>query len=298
MESPAVAKNPPPEPLTSAGADPAVAEELHCPLCDYNLRGTVEPRCPECGYQFEWDALRDPARRLHPYLFEHHPERNLGSFARTFVEGLRPARFWKSLLPVQHSSPRRLTLYGLIVGLATVLIGPVLCHALVAFAILATGVGVSWRNALGMAWNATNIEPAPELFFAAFALYVLWAVATFFSLLVFRISMRRARIHPVHVARCVVYSFDAVIWPALATCVATAVSIALALLLSKRDFALLSGTVAFAPWVLIAMVVYRLVSAYRHYLRFDHPFLTILASQVIAGLVLLNVVVYWTNLTD
>ena len=54
--------------------DVAEAETLHCPLCEYNLRGLSEPRCPECGYRFEWAELRDPSRRLHPYLFEHHPE--------------------------------------------------------------------------------------------------------------------------------------------------------------------------------------------------------------------------------
>jgi hypothetical protein len=27
-------------------------------------RGLAEPRCPECGYWFEWADLRDPAKRL------------------------------------------------------------------------------------------------------------------------------------------------------------------------------------------------------------------------------------------
>jgi hypothetical protein len=275
-----------------------IHERLSCPLCEYDLRGLVEPRCPECGYRFEWAQLLDPTRRRHRYLFEHHPGHNLWSFWRTAAAGLRPARFWQSLSPVQPSSPRRLTLYGFIVGVTTLLLGPVLSHALVALAILATDARASWVGALGMAWNAPNIAPAPGLFFVAAAFYVLWALATFFSLLVFRISMRRARIRPVHVARCVVYSFDAILWPALAVFVATAVTIAQALLLSKRDFAFLSGTVAAAPWLLVALVLYRLVMAYRHYLRFDHPVLTVLASQAIAGLVVLNVMVYLTNLTN
>src|SRR4051812_18016461 len=85
--------------------------ELRCPLCDYNLRGLTEPRCPECGAKFDWDELRNPARRLHPYLFEHHPEGNVRSLFRTLVGGLRPGRFWKTLLPVQASRPRRLIAY-------------------------------------------------------------------------------------------------------------------------------------------------------------------------------------------
>src|SRR5881409_436100 len=97
------------------------SDALRCPMCDYDLRGQVEPRCPECGYRFDWDELRDPARRLHPYLFEHHPERNLWSLWRTFLGGLRPRRFWSTLYPAQPSRPWRLRLYFLIVCLVCAL---------------------------------------------------------------------------------------------------------------------------------------------------------------------------------
>ena len=30
-----------------------ITENIECPLCLYNLRGLTEPRCPECGYQFQ-----------------------------------------------------------------------------------------------------------------------------------------------------------------------------------------------------------------------------------------------------
>ena len=90
-------------------ADPNA--EVLCPLCEYNLRGLTEARCPECGGKFEWDELRDPAKRKHPYLFEHHPERNLWSFFSTLNGGLLARRFWKKLRPVQASKPRRLILY-------------------------------------------------------------------------------------------------------------------------------------------------------------------------------------------
>ena len=59
---------------TAAGPDwDHQTEDIFCPLCEYNLRGLIEPRCLECGYRFEWPDLLDPRRRLHPYLFEHHP---------------------------------------------------------------------------------------------------------------------------------------------------------------------------------------------------------------------------------
>jgi hypothetical protein len=79
--------------------DQAEIEPLLCPLCEYDLRGSVEPRCSECGYAFTWEEIRDPARRLHPYAFEHHPERNVWSFRRTLLAGLRPGRFWRTLFP-------------------------------------------------------------------------------------------------------------------------------------------------------------------------------------------------------
>src|SRR5690348_6555559 len=68
----------------------AVPDELNCPLCEYNLRGLREPRCPECGYRFAWRDLTDPERRVHPYLFEHHPRQNYWSFRETARGGLRP----------------------------------------------------------------------------------------------------------------------------------------------------------------------------------------------------------------
>src|SRR5687768_18521450 len=43
-----------------AGAATRPDEVPHCPLCDYDLRGLAEPRCPECGYRFTWEELRDP----------------------------------------------------------------------------------------------------------------------------------------------------------------------------------------------------------------------------------------------
>ncbi len=47
----------------------ASLKESHCPACDYDLRGTVEPRCPECGEPFtpdEWSARTDgPPAELH-----------------------------------------------------------------------------------------------------------------------------------------------------------------------------------------------------------------------------------------
>jgi hypothetical protein len=103
--------------VTVAPSWDSIAEQIHCPLCKYDLRGLLEPRCPECGYTFAWSDLLDPSRRLHPYLFEHHPERNVRSFWRTAVGILLPRRFWQTLQPVQPSRPRRLILYWVLTTL-------------------------------------------------------------------------------------------------------------------------------------------------------------------------------------
>src|SRR5438105_1129104 len=91
---------------TSTVESPTMQEEVTCPLCEYNLRGLSEPRCPGCGYKFTWDEITDKTRRLHPYLFEHHPERNVWSFARTAFAALWPRGFWTTLHPAQPSRPR------------------------------------------------------------------------------------------------------------------------------------------------------------------------------------------------
>ena len=79
-------------------------------------------RCPECGGKFDWLDLTDPTRKLHPYLFEHHPERNLKSFIRTVIGGIFPRRFWQTLHPAQPSRPRRLLLYWFVVSFLCLLV--------------------------------------------------------------------------------------------------------------------------------------------------------------------------------
>src|SRR2546423_12181424 len=85
--------------------------EISCPMCEYNLRGLTEPRCPECGYRFEWKDLLDAKLRRHPYLFEHHPERKFKSFSKTVWGGLLPRKFWTTLRPTHQVYPRRLMVY-------------------------------------------------------------------------------------------------------------------------------------------------------------------------------------------
>src|SRR5205085_3308975 len=85
--------------------------EFVCPLCEYNLRGLTNPRCPECGYAFDWPDVLEADRRRHPYLFEHYPRRNLWSFFRTLRGSLLPSGFWEKLKATHAINPRRLFIY-------------------------------------------------------------------------------------------------------------------------------------------------------------------------------------------
>ena len=115
---------------------PNLRRELTCPLCEYNLRGLVEPRCPECGYAFKWAEI--VSEQPHPYLFEHHHRRNLWSFARTLIGSLRPRKFWRTLTASHHPKLRRLLLYWVLVA------GMLMAAPVVKVGLVARGLAVSF----------------------------------------------------------------------------------------------------------------------------------------------------------
>jgi hypothetical protein len=267
----------------------AVADEITCPLCEYNLRGLAEPRCPECGYQFQWRELLDVNRRAHPYLFEHHPERNIWSLCRTMIGGLRPSVFWRSLHPAQRSRPRRLALYALLC-LLPVLIG----YGVTLGAIFSDGAATLYHrilangHVLAHVWWFIGYVMRHSFRHGNLLIFmcgtVLWPWLTYLGLLIFAWSMRRARVRRIHVIRCIVYSSDLLVLLLAPAC-------AVALVFQPINapfppnfvFERIWLPVAFLLWIVF---VHRLIQAYRHYLRFDHVVATVLASQVMAGLVL------------
>ena len=294
-----------------------IQEDILCPLCEYDLRMLTEPRCPECGYRFEWPDVLDPSRRLHRYLFEHHPERNWWSFWKTALGGLQPRTFWTALQPVQPSNPKRLLLYWILtVALALLGLSVHYVRACISThqsmmrmrSILSTtpparGWDIYLENivikhgsleaafeaelplppSIGFFWSALFNDISIPVLVGLLFLFLSWPWLTFLGLLVFRWSMRQARIKAVHVARCVVYNSDVTIWWTLAMSGTT-----LTTFLVTQSAALSTGTLialALLCTVLYMLSTYRLWMAYRKYLRFPHPFLTILASQVMVLLV-------------
>lgn len=286
-----------------------VPHELTCPLCDYNLRGLREPRCPECGHHFEWRDLTDPSRSRHPWLFEHHPNRNLGSFWKTARGGLRPLHFWTALSPTQPSRPRRLILYWCIAAL----IG--LFGAASPYVAVWGHSEIRSRQAAAMRTSPKALArrgPAPRPlslsdtfsvvgpdYLVAGAWAVAWPWITYLTLMIFRISMRRARIKPIHVLRCVLYSSDSVLWAGILVTGTTALAWAAAELQDENWIKLFSGVNAAVLAGFYLLVVARLGAAYARYLRFDRPWATVIASQVVFGLLVINQCeLTWGTLTN
>jgi len=253
----------------------AIRDEIHCPLCQYNLRGLIEPRCPECGFRFAWFEVLDPRRRQHDFLFEHHPERNIVSFFRTLIAGLRPRRFWTALHPFQRISAARLRLYALLTVLPCV----------VAFSLISRFEIARARYFL----PSFNWKDVLELLLSDWTFYVVvfplaWPWVVFAALMIFQASMRRARINRAHVLRCVVYSHDVFFHLGLAAIIL----FGMFLYTLSRD---IEGLLAilFVLWAMaMAMASLSLYFAYKLYLRFDRPGWTVLSAVVIAALVEAN----------
>jgi hypothetical protein len=106
---------------------------------------------------------------------------------------------------------------------------------------------------------------------------VLWPAATFATLMIFVASMNRARVRRVHVLRCAVYSGDVAVWAAVPWLVALLFPDDL----RREEAAMTALAIAVVLWIVAS---YRLLTAYRYYLRFENAGGVVLATQVIVGL--------------
>jgi hypothetical protein len=196
--------------LAPAIDDPPVP----CPLCDYDLRAQIESRCPECGHRFSWDELRARQDR-HPFLFEHHPKRNVRTFLLTLLAGVRPIRFWRGLRPTHAVYRARLIAYWLAACGAAVLLS------------MAVSLAFVWSSGRLPLWLYPNsgvmllqallrasVEVVPWI---ALTWLFAWPALTLEAFAIFRVSLGRARVRFDQLLRCAVYASDAVLWfaPAL-----------------------------------------------------------------------------------
>jgi hypothetical protein len=296
-------------------------EDLKYPLCDYNLRGLAEPRCPECGFKFTWQELFDAQRDQHNYLFEDHPKRNLWSFWKTFWNDRRPRRFWRELSPAHAVNVRRLMIYWmvangiLVLALAVPLTqnGTAIVHRNSRMSRLFTPTpgGTSYQYPIrGMngiigyqqisvaqyqqlvipvwswdfihaMWNGGFLDSSTS---TSVVEILAWPWLTVLSLMIFQASMRRAMIKPSHVLRCAIYGCD---FALLAVALLATISF-----LPRTSYRSI-------PYLLIMILPIvatdRLAFAYKRYLRFSHPFLTVAASQIVVFLVMFDVLLNWTH---
>jgi hypothetical protein len=223
----------------------SLKREICCPLCDYNLRGLAEPRCPECGHQSSWGELLSELEK-HTWLFEHQRKRKMRSLLRTVWNSQFPRRFWRAVRPTDEPVVRRLLLYWTVLNVVAVLL--IVVRPIVPAASVYYSMYTAWQRTaqwiaanpndarikarvaaagsvqayldvalpyppLIEAWRApgnfyvSRVVPA-ELFTAFLASIVAWPWLTILGLQIFRQTLRRSRIKFAHVARCAIYSAD------------------------------------------------------------------------------------------
>jgi hypothetical protein len=310
--------------MTESATTSPLDEDVHCPLCDYNLRGLTEPRCPECGHRSTWEELRNEQRN-HPYFFEQNRRLFVPLF-KTWWHSLRPHKFWRDISPTIPIRRWRMSFFVIVMILAMILctVGGMIGQGAVIVFQINRREAILRQEFVGMANQAPKNTPlgrfrlTPQQIlqnygsFQAFAdqiypnatlqrlvssrlsfrlwpvgpmiIVVLWLPITFLTLLIFRASLRQARIRRGHVVRCLVYSMPVGVF--------LGVTLTLGMLLPSLQspaylMVYLTGInpdYVYGTAAMLALLGYRLAVAYREYLRFDRPYLTVLASQLIVWL--------------
>jgi len=277
----------------------AAAPPLRCPLCEYELTGLTEPRCPECGYAFDWAELRRAAAEERPWFIEHARRGVVWAAVKTFGRALWPAGFWSQLNAGHRGKAGRLA------GFAMLLVGVI---AGTAVACLTSDIGAAYgpyRLAFGRVvvgtpgpltpfqfawrylWGDGAVTWRPTLFVAA------WPLVTTGAAMVFGQTMRRARVRPLHVTRVAIYGFA----PAVAVWVVVLALMAIDGRDGERWYAESTrssvGTawagdaLGISPRLLLAIVIAwaamtaSVVAAYERYLRFPNPIATAMLVQVV-----------------
>ena len=181
----------------SVSGSSAAPLELFSPRCGYNLRGLPQPRCPECGLDFDWAALAaaERLRRENP-LFEYQWRyRPVHAFVTTVARTLWPPWLWRGVRLEVAPAIGPLLVFGLLVAL------------------LAESMGLVEDYVV--TWYLNRLTPVLEIgrFSADLALQVAIGVAVWLSLQLFWQTRRRGRVRQVHFVRVVVLAWVAlVVW--------------------------------------------------------------------------------------
>lgn len=298
-------------------------ETISCPLCDYNLRGLAEPRCPECGHRSSWGELLRAAREAHETLFDHYSKRNVRNFFVTLRGGFLSASFWKNISPTLSGSRRRLLVYLLLCMVPCLMlvagagvVEALRYEAMVAWgranlvASLSTPANATWANAeiakygsvQGVVngwyppwWRGRGLVEVLGVLWGAGGM-LLAPAGTLLGMMIFQASMRRARIKQVHVLRCVVYSYDVFFTVGMVVLIMVVVgalfpAAAIRLPDVDRQLGIIAhryrpggGLSQYAFGAVMIVAGWRLGRAYHYYLRFDHAYWMAYSVQVIVTL--------------
>lgn len=265
-----------------------IVDTIRCPLCEYDLRGLSEPRCPECGYQFQWPELLEADRRDKLFVFEHAISHYRRAFLRTSIAGWAPWRFWRRLQPQQPIDLGRLRLYSLVSLLLFFV-----AEAAYVFVVTFFLAYDEQRDVPSALFEFTNLlrrmgPRIPLTIALCGVMYLAWPWLSYLALLIFTDSMRRANVARAHVLRCTLYSCDAgFVFGIVASVLAYSqpldprwLAFETGLLFTPAQLCLVGSAALFG-----ALTTIRLAFAYRLYLRFPHATTTAIASQVIMFLV-------------
>jgi hypothetical protein len=141
-----------------------------------------------------------------------------------------------------------------------------------------------WRMVVNAAAGSNILfaPPPPDLpVFGLVLIFLAWPLMTLASVTVFRTSIRQAKIRSSHIVRTIIYSCDFGLLIVAATIVASFLD------QNFNQGWLLAGFAA----TYAAITAYRLTIAFRQYLRVHLPVATVLASQLIAFLIVFIVLV-------
>ncbi len=198
--------------------------DVLCCRCEYNLRMLRQPRCPECGLEFDWPTMLNRALCTSDFLIEHHWRKQpIKSFLKTIWISMRPSRFWSQVSMHEEIHPGPL--------LAMLILSPLLyvaahvCSFGLAF-LLAIAMGgdasvassryvvresVTAWDTLAWAWG-DYINPIIHLrahWGELISEYILlWLCLAFLCSL--RQTMLRRRIRCAHLLRIIAYSSPAI----------------------------------------------------------------------------------------
>lgn len=197
----------------------AIDFDVRCARCDYELRLLPQPRCPECGLQFEWQRVLTSAATISDFLFEHNwRTRPVRSLATTVWRTFFPRRFWDSVSihdrvcvgPLAALMLAAVAAFLLLIpGLAYV--GSLLLRGLEALLML------NGQSPMQIGYSAATLEYISTVVISGFAfpLYVARFSVPLLTVLIGTIgilfalddTMSRCNVRPAQLYRAVVYAF-------------------------------------------------------------------------------------------